>query len=83
MSKSNEMKPGKNGYKIVFANNTIVMNYKFAADIPANEVINNSNPESLEIYLPKVKEVVIKRPIAEGRDRPKPVQEPTKQEFTF
>jgi len=31
MSKSNEMKPGKNGYKIVFATNTIVMNYKFAA----------------------------------------------------
>ena len=24
-------KPGKNGYKIVFATNTVVMNYKFAA----------------------------------------------------
>ena len=27
----NEVKPGKNGYKIVFATNTVIMNYKFAA----------------------------------------------------
>ena len=30
MCKSNEMKPGKNGYKIVFNANLVVMNYKFA-----------------------------------------------------
>lgn len=29
--KAIDMKPGKNGYKIVFAANTVVMNYKFAA----------------------------------------------------
>lgn len=52
-------------------------------DIPTNEVINNSNPENIEIYIPKVKEVVIKRPVAEGRERPKPVQEQAKQEFVF
>ena len=28
-------------------------------DIPTNEVINNSNPEKKEIYIPKVKEIVI------------------------
>ena len=52
-------------------------------DIPTNEVINNSNLESMEISIPKVKEIVIKRPVAEGRDRPKPVQEQTQQEFAF
>lgn len=31
MAQTNMHKPGKNGYKIVFATNTIVMNYKFAA----------------------------------------------------
>ena len=31
MKKTVEMKPGKNGYKIYFNVNTVVMNYKFAA----------------------------------------------------
>lgn len=31
MAQTNMPKPGKNGYKIVFATNTVVMNYKFAA----------------------------------------------------
>ena len=52
-------------------------------DITTNEVINNSNLESMEISIPKVKEIVIKRPVAEGRDRPKPVQEQIQQEFVF
>lgn len=52
-------------------------------DIITNEVINNSNLESMEISIPKVKEIVIKRPVAEGRDRPKPVQEQAQQEFEF
>lgn len=52
-------------------------------DITTNEVINNSNLESMEISIPKVKEIVIKRPVAEGRDRTKPVQEQAQQEFVF
>ena len=52
-------------------------------DIPNNRVINNSNPESTEIYVPKVKEITIKRPIAEGKDRPKPVQEAQNMGFVF
>jgi len=52
-------------------------------DITTNEVINNSNLESMEISIPKVKEIVIKRPVAEGRNRPKPVQEQAQQEFEF
>ena len=52
-------------------------------DIPNNGMINNRNPENFEIYIPKVKEVVIKRPKAEGKDRPKPVQKQAEQEFVF
>mgnify|MGYP003291838446 CR=1 FL=1 len=52
---------------------------------PNNELINNSNPipEETAIHVPEVKEIVIKRPKAEGRDRPKPVQEPKQMEFIF
>ena len=50
-------------------------------DIPTNGTINNNNP--IEIYLPKVREIVIPRPKAEGKDRPKPAQEPQKMEFVF
>ena len=48
-----------------------------------NGVINNNNPENIEIYIPKVKDLVIKRPVAEGKNRPKPVQELMQQEFVF
>lgn len=53
--------------------------------ITTNGVINNNNPnpEGTTIYVPEVKEIVIPRPKAEGRDRPKPVQEPKQMEFIF
>lgn len=50
--------------------------------IPTNGVINN-NSEAFEIYIPKVKEVVIKKPIAEGKERPKPIQKAVQEEFVF
>ena len=50
-------------------------------DIPTNGTINNNNP--IEIYVPKVKEIVIPRPKTEGKDRPKPAQELQKMEFVF
>ena len=44
-------------------------------NMTTNAVINNSaNPEGAESCIPVVKEYVIKRPVAEGRERPKPVQ---------
>lgn len=53
-------------------------------DIPTKQVINNNPiPEETGIYVPKVKEITIPRPKAEGRDRPKPAQEPQKMEFVF
>ena len=53
--------------------------------IPNNELINNNNPnpEGMEIYIPKIKEITIKRPVAEGKERPKTVQKPMQQEFEF
>ena len=53
-------------------------------DKPTKKVINNNPiPEETGIYIPKVKEITIPRPKTEGRDRPKPVQEPQKMEFVF
>ena len=52
-------------------------------DIPNNGVINNSNSENWEIYIPKVKDITIKRPVAEGKGRPKSVQKQAEQEFVF
>lgn len=53
-------------------------------NMTTNAVINNSaNPEGTESYIPVVKEYVIKRPVAEGRERPKPVQQQQKQAFIF
>ena len=45
--------------------------------------ISNPIPEATTIHMPEVKEIVIPRPKAEGRDRPKPVQEPKQMEFIF
>lgn len=53
-------------------------------NMTTNAVINNSaNPEGAESCIPVVKEYVIKRPVAEGRERPKPVQQQQKQAFIF
>ena len=43
-------------------------------DTQTNGIINNNNPAG--IYVPKVREITIPRPKAEGKDRPKPAQEP-------
>ncbi|MBR5279286.1 MAG: hypothetical protein IKU23_08555 [Clostridia bacterium] len=45
------------------------------------EAINIENPS--QIYIPKVKEVVIPRPQATGRDRPQPITQPKKDIFEF
>lgn len=47
--------------------------------------INNSDPvsEEMSIRVPEVKEIVIPRPKAEGRERPKPIRQVKEQEFVF
>lgn len=64
MSKHNEMKPGKNGYKIVFATNTIVMNYKFAAAAAQYGTKENKLMKSIRRDFPGMAEVVVS-----GRDK--------------
>ena len=50
-------------------------------DTPNNAEINNGNNESAGVIQePKVKEIVIKRPVAEGKNRPKPME---KEGFVF
>lgn len=53
-------------------------------DTPNNQTINNREDEEKPIVQkPKVKEVVIPRPVAEGRNRPTPIAEQQKAVFEF
>lgn len=51
----------------------------------ANPGINNTNEteEMEKIIAPKVKEITITRPVAEGRNRPAPAEQPKKAVFEF
>ena len=53
-------------------------------DTPNNTGINNglTSGEGV-IQKPQIKEIVISRPIAEGKSRPKPIEQPKKPEFVF
>ena len=53
-------------------------------DTPNKAGINNRMDESVGvIQKPQVKEIIIHRPVAEGRNRPKPMEEPKKAAFDF
>ena len=53
-------------------------------DIINNTGINNGliSGEGV-IQKPQIKEIVISRPVAEGKNRPKPIEQPKKPEFVF
>ena len=53
-------------------------------DTPNNTEINNglTSGEGV-IQKPQVKEIVISRPVAEGKNRPKPIEQLQKAEFVF
>lgn len=64
--------------------------------LPENTEINNMtntpNNSGINIRMddnagviqkPQIKEIVIPRPVAEGKDRPKPIEQPKKAEFVF
>lgn len=55
----NEMKPGKNGYKIVFATNTVIMNYKFAAAAAQYGTKENRIIRSIRHDFPDMTEAVV------------------------
>ena len=51
---------------------------------PNNSGINiRTDENAVVIQKPQIKEIVISRPVAEGKDRPKPVEQPKKAVFEF
>lgn len=67
------------GQSVLPEDTEININYK------NNNGINNRNDpqEDYSIYIPKVREVVISRPVAEGKDRPKPKEQKNNDAFEF
>ena len=57
-------KPGKNGYKILFASNTVVMNYKFSAAAAQYGTKENRIIRNIRHDFPGMTEVVVS-----GRER--------------
>lgn len=53
-------------------------------DLTDNAGINNNDEsEEVTVFYPKVKEITIPRPVAEGRNRPKPIEQPKRAVFDF
>lgn len=66
------------GGQVVLPENIEINNM---TDTPNNAGINNRNSESAGvIQKPQIKEIVIPRPVAEGKNRPKPIE---KEGFVF
>lgn len=64
MEQNNMPKPGKNGYKIAFATNTVVMNYKFAAAAAQYGTKENRIIRNIRHDFPGMAEIVVS-----GRER--------------
>ena len=60
-------KPGKNGYKIIFNTNTVVMNYKFAAAAAEYDTPEYNIMKGIRADFPGMAEVVVS-----GRDKKTP-----------
>ena len=56
---ASSIKPGKNGYKILFATNTVVMNYKFAAAAAQYGTKENRIIRNIRHDFPGMAEVVM------------------------
>ena len=67
MCKSNEMKPGKNGYKIIFNANIVVMNYKFAKLAGEYNTAEYSILKGIRADFPGMAEIVVS-----GREKKSP-----------
>lgn len=63
----NTMKPGKNGYKIFFNENTVVMNYKFASAAGQFGTREYEIIKGIRSDFPQMKEVVVS-----GREKKTP-----------
>jgi len=65
----------------VLAENTEINNTDNATNNA--ETNNSANEEAVIIQKPQVKEITIKPPTAEGRSRPKPIEQVKQGEFEF
>ena len=59
MAKSVRLTPGREGYKILFNENTVIMNYKFAAAAAKYGTKENVLMKSIREDFPGMKEVII------------------------
>ena len=59
MANTNRVTPGRKGYKILFNENTVIMNYKFAAAAAEYGTIENITIHNIRADFPGMKEVVV------------------------
>ena len=59
MANTNRVTPGRKGYKILFNENTVIMNYKFAAAAAEYGTIENITIHNIRADFPGTKEVVV------------------------
>ena len=59
MANTSMVKPGREGYKILFDTNTVIMNYKFAAAAATYGTAENTLLKNIRSDFPGMKEVVV------------------------
>ena len=59
MAKTKRVTPGREGYKIMFAENTVIMNKKFAAAAAKYGTVENITLNHLRNHFPGMKEVIV------------------------
>ena len=59
MANTNRLTPGRNGYKILFADNMVIMNHKFAAAAAKYGTTENTLLKNIRADFPGMKEVVV------------------------
>ena len=58
-STTHNIKPGRNGYKILFNSNTIIINYKFAAAAAEYGTAENKLMKAIREDFPGMTEVIV------------------------
>jgi len=59
MAKTKRMTPGREGYKIMFAENTVIMNKKFAAAAAKYGTMENTTIRNIRTDFPGMKEIIV------------------------
>ena len=59
MAKTKRVTPGREGYKIMFAENTVIMNKKFAAAAAKYGTMENTTIRNIRTDFPGMKEIIV------------------------